>query len=130
MNSIKIYLLPILFLLSINQHLFSQNDFYNESKEPEKTTQNTTIVDIDLIDEYTTEQDYNELHQINNTPDNIESDYFDEDVVYDDEVYEDEIYMEQKNQKRRKNTVAGEIAADILLDVFINAVFIITSCWH
>ncbi len=119
MNSIKIYLLSALFLILFNNLLFSQNDFYNDKKEVEKTIPKTTINDVELINEYTTEKDYNEIHNIN-------------EVQYNDgsEFYEEEVYADQNDNKRKKNTIAGEIVAEVILDVFFNAVFIIAACWH
>ena len=119
MNSIKIYLLPTLFLFLFNNLLFSQNDFYNDKKEVEKTIPKATIIDVELINEYTTEKDYNEINNIN-------------EVQYNDgsEFYEEEVYADQKDSKRKKNTIAGEIVAEVIFDVFFNAVFIIAACWH
>ncbi|PJA08686.1 MAG: hypothetical protein COX70_03100 [Flavobacteriales bacterium CG_4_10_14_0_2_um_filter_32_8] len=119
MNSIKIYLLSTLFLVFFNNLLFSQNDFYNDKKEEKNISSNkVTINDIDLIDEYTTEKDYNEIHHINKIQYN------------DDELLEEEIYSNQKNTKTKKDTIAAEVVADVILNVFVNAVFIIATCWH
>lgn len=119
MNSIKIYLLSTLFLIFFNNLLFSQDDFYNDAKKVEKTTPKATISDVDIIDEYTTEKDYDEIHNAQEIENNDDS-----------EFYEDEVDKEQTNKNRKKNTIAGEIVAEVILDVFLNAVFIIVACWH
>jgi hypothetical protein len=123
MNSIKIYLLSFLLLFFFSCPLFSQNDFYNE-KKVEKTEQNIPPVDIGSIDKYTTEEDYNEIHGINNYQNSNDAEF------KADELYEDEVYSGNRDQNRKRNTIAGEIVAEVIVDVLFNAVFIIATCWH
>ena len=63
------------------------------------------------IDEYSTEQDYNEEH-------NITSNY---------EVYE---YDDSEKRKRRRgNSIVGEVVAEIVVEVFVNAL-LIAAFWN
>ena len=116
MKSIKLLLsaLFILTFISVN----AQDDFYNDkkAKDKEKTEKIVETQKI-AIEEYTTEQDYNEKH-------NIEPTY----EVYDGES--EEFYDGTENRKPRRNTLAGEIVAEVVVEVFVNAVFIIAAFWH
>lgn len=113
MKSIKI-LLSTLFLLAVVS-VNAQDEFYNDEKNEDKvqTTQKIAVKDV-AIDEYTTEEDYNEKN-------NIVTSY--EVYEWDDEQ---EIYEDEQQPKRRRNTIAGEVIAE----VFINTAFIIAAFWH
>ena len=69
------------------------------------------------ISEYSTEQDYNEEH-------NITASYevFDGDEFYDDQE-------NKKKRKRRRNSVVGEVVAEIVVEVFVNAL-LIAAFWN
>ena len=69
------------------------------------------------INDYSTEQDYNEKN-------NIEPLY----EVYGHEV--EEIYEDEHKPKRRRNTLAAEIAAEVFVEVLVNTVFIIATFWN
>lgn len=117
MKSIKILLSSLFLLIVVSVN--AQDEIYNDKKNKDKvyTTQKLEVKHV-AIDEYTTEEDYNEKN-------NITTSY---------EVYEwednEEIYKDEKQPKRRRNTVAGEVIAEVLVDVFINTVFIIAAFWH
>jgi len=115
MKSIKILLSMLFVIAFINVN--AQDEFYNEKKKDgkAKTEQKIDVKKIN-IDEYSTEQDYNEKHS-------IETSY----EIYNWE--EDEIYKEEQ-PKRRRNTVAGEVIAEVIVEVFINTAFIIAAFWH
>ncbi len=117
MKAIK-NLLPLLFLLAF-VNVNAQDEFYNDEKSEDKvkSEQQTVIIDVS-IDEYTTEEDYNDKN-------NITTSY----EVYDWED-DDEIYENEKQPKRRRNTVAGEVIAEVIVEVFINTAFIIAAFWH
>ena len=111
-------LLPLLFLLAfINVN--AQDEFYNDEIRVDKVEVGQQILVTDVsIDEYTTEEDYNEKN-------NITTSY---------EVYEweddEEIYTDEQQPKRRRNTIAGEVIAEVIVEVFINTAFIIAAFWH
>jgi hypothetical protein len=112
MKAIKILLASIFLIAFVNVN--AQDEFYNDEKV--KTEQQVTVDAVGIL-EYATEQDYNEIN-------NIETSY----EVYewtDDEIYEDEQYP-----KRRRNTVAGELIAEVIVEVFINTAFILAAFWH
>lgn len=118
MKSIKL-LLSTLLLLSVFS-INAQNDFYNDSKKENIETTKVEEVTEDVIfniDEYATEQDYNEEH-------NITTSY----EVYDGEdFYDDE--GDDKRRKRRGNSVAAEVVAEIVVEVFVN-VLLIAAFWN
>jgi hypothetical protein len=119
MNSIKIYLLSFLSILLCSSPLYSQNNSNND-KELDKKVEKVEIIDIYNIDGYTTEREYNKIHNINKNQ-NIDS---------AEALYEDEIYDDEKVRNRNRNSIAGEIVTEIFVDVFINLAFIIATCWH
>ena len=114
MKSIKLLLSILFILLAFGAN--AQDDFYNNKSKKKKTE---VVKDsVVSIDEYSTEQDYNEKNKIDTSYE-----------VYDPEV--EEIY-EDENQprKRRRNTFAAEIAAEVFVEVLINTVFIIATFWN
>jgi hypothetical protein len=117
MKSIKILLFSLFLLIVVSVN--AQDEIYNDKKNKDKvhTTQKLEVKHV-TIDEYTTEEDYNEKN-------NITTSY---------EVYEwednEEIYKDEKQPKRRRNTVAGEVIAEVIVEVFINTAFIIAAFWH
>lgn len=115
MKSIK--LLAFLLFMFVSFNMAAQNDFYNDKKEKNEVVFEQNAVDINNIDEYNTEQDFNEKY-------NIEPSY----EVYDEHT--EEIYSDEKQPKQRRSTLAGEIAAEIVVEVIINTVFIIATCWN
>lgn len=117
MKSIKL-LLSLTFILSVFS-LSAQDDFYNDSKK--KNKEKTKIEEfknddtIFRIDEYSTEQDYNEEH-------NITSHY----EVYEYDEHDD---SEKRKRRRRGNSVVGEVVAEIVVEVFVNAL-LIAAFWN
>lgn len=109
MKTIPIYLLLLIFLGNFNT-VSAQDEFYSEPKTTE-----IKVVPLDTVnlDNYTTEQDYVEAVQKEES-----------DAVVEVEAEEDN---ERLRQKRNLRT---EVVAEIVVDVFINAVFIIAAFWQ
>lgn len=109
MKTIPIYLLLLIFLGNFNT-VSAQDEFYSAPKTAEIEVVSRDSVNLD---NYTTEQDYNE-------------------AVY--EVKSDavvEVDNEEDNERlRQKRNLRAEIVAEIAVDVFINAVFIIAAFWQ
>jgi len=109
MKTIPIYLLLLIFLGNFNT-VSAQDEFYSapETAEIEVVSRDTVN-----LDNYTTEQDYNEtVHEVKS------------DVVVEVEAEED------NERLRQKRNLRAEIVAEIVVDVFINAVFIIAAFWQ
>ena len=115
MKSIKLILSILFIFVAFGAN--AQDDFYNNKPKKEKEKKEVVKEGVITIDDYATEQDYNEKNNINPSYE-----------VYDPEV--EEIYEDEKKSKRRKNTLAAEIAAEVVVEVFINTVFIIAAFWN
>jgi hypothetical protein len=120
MSSIKIYLLPVLLLFFISNQLIAQNELNKEKNKTVKMEQKIIQIDVYNIEDYTTEKDYNQIHKISQQQKNNGYEFYNE----------EEIYSDNKIHKRKKNTLAGEIVADVIAEVLINTVFIIATYWH
>ncbi len=109
MKTIPIYLLLLIFLGNFNT-VSAQDEFYSTPKTAEiKVVSRDTI----NLDNYTTEQDCNE-------------------AVYKTESNAAvEVEAEEDNERlRQKRNLRAEIVAEIVVDAFINAVFIIAAFWQ
>ncbi len=115
MKAFKILLFSLFLIAFANVN--AQDEFYNDEKKEVEVKIEQKVTDISL-DEYTTEEDYNEKNSI----------------ITSYEVYEweddTEIYEDEKQPKRRRNTIAGEVIAEVIVEVFINTAFIIAAFWH
>lgn len=121
MKSIKIYLLPIFLLTLFNTQVFSQDDFYHDKKEKQKFEQTDSRVDSIIVNEYFTEKDYNEKHNVADNKISKDSESY----------YEDEIYSsEEVKRKRDRNNFFNEVAAEVVVEVLVNTLFIIATFWH
>jgi hypothetical protein len=117
MKSIKL-LLSLLFVFALT-NVKAQDDFYNGKKKKSKEkVEQTSKVNIQNVEHYTTEQDYNEKHNIHPKYEVVE------------EWSEEEIYDEDRDRKRRNNSIAAEVVAEVVVEVFINAAIIIATFWH
>lgn len=109
MKTIPIYLLLLIFLGNFNT-VSAQDEFYSASKTAEIEVVSRDTVNLD---NYSTEQDYNEAVY---------------EVKSDDVV---EVEAEEDNERlRQKRNLRAEVVAEIVVDVFINAVFIIAAFWQ
>ncbi|MDF1672797.1 MAG: hypothetical protein P1U41_04790 [Vicingaceae bacterium] len=116
MKSIKLLLSSVLIFIAIGAN--AQDDFYNNKSKKKKEITEVVKDSVVSINDYSTEQDFNEKNK-------IETSY----EVYDPEV--EEIYEdENKTRKRRRNTFAAEVAAEVFVEVLINTVFIIATFWN
>ncbi len=120
MKSIKIYLLPLILFTFFSTQAFSQNDFYNDKKKKTKIEQKISKTDSIIVNEYYTEKDYNELHSIKEIKINTNSEIY----------YDDEAYNEEERKHRERDGFLAEVAAEVIVEVVINAVFIIATIWQ
>ena len=121
MKSIKIYLLPIFLLTLFNTQVFSQDDFYNNKKEKQKLEQTDSRADSIIVHEYFTEEDYNEKHNVANNKISNDSEPY-----YGDEIYS----SEEEKRRRERNNFFNEVAAEVVVEVIVNTLFIIATFWH
>lgn len=112
-------LLSFILLLAFNGN--AQDDFYKSNVKKQKTkTQKTVAEKLPAIEEYSTAIDYEKA--------NGNYELFTEEAR---EIDEEEIYQNEKPKKRKnRNSVAGEVVAEIVMEVFINTAFIIAACWR
>ena len=111
MKSIKKYLLPLILIAFFSTQGFSQDN--SNEKEQEKISKTDSI----LVHTYFTEEDYNKKHGIEK----------DNQAFY----YSDEVYNEKEpEQHQEKDTVLGEVAAEIIVEVVVNTLFFIAAFWH
>jgi hypothetical protein len=113
MNSIKTYLLPLLFLLFGSLASFAQTDSSTVIKKLSKT-------DSILVNCYFSEQDYNAIYEIENF----------EEEEFADQKYSDEIYSDQEHKKRRGNTFWENVPAELVVDVLVNTIFLVALLWQ
>ena len=113
MKTILFYLIVIFFSI-LSTNVFAQDEFYNNKKGAE-----TTSIKVDSVDlsSYTTAEDYYEVGVVeeNNTNEQVDSDN-----------YRDEDTRSEKRRKRDRN----EFVANVMVDVFINVVFIALTFWQ
>ncbi len=120
MKSIKIYLLPLLLISFFSTQGFSQDDFYNNKNEKEKVEQKTFKSDSLLVHGYFTERDYNEIYNVKEQHKNTHSEIY----------YGDEAYNEEELRRRERDNFFGEVAAEVIVEVVVNTLFILATCWH
>ena len=111
----NLFYLAVLFFLVLNNNVVAQDEFYND-----KNTSETKSVKADSVDisSYSTAEDYYEVGGVvkeNNTNEQVDSDN-----------YQDEDTRFEKRRKSEKN----EFVSNIVVDVFINAVFIVLTFWQ
>ncbi len=120
MKSIKIYLLPLVLFTFFSTSVFSQNDFYNAKKEEQKIVQKKSKTDSILVHGYFTEKDYNEMHGVEKSQKNVDTEFY----------YGDETTEEAERRKKERDSFLGEVAAEVIVEVMVNAVFVIAAFWH
>lgn len=120
MKSIKLYLLPFFLITFFSSVTFSQNDFYNDKKAPNEKVLNIIEMDSIIANEYYTEKDFNEIHRINEPQKNNDQEFY----------YEDEVYHEEDRKARRRDSFLGEVAAEVVVEVVVNTLFILATFWQ
>lgn len=116
MKSIQIYFLPLILSCFFGMKGFSQSSV-NFNKNQKETISRTDSI---LINEYLTEKDYNKKHNVNK-----------QNRVADSEIYyEDESNKEEEQKKNEKNSFLNEVAAEVIVEVVVNTLFIIAAIWH
>lgn len=111
----NLFYLAVLFFLVLNNNVVAQDEFYND-----KNTSETKSVKADSVDisSYSTAEDYYEVGGVvkeNNTNEQVDLDN-----------YQDEDTRSEKRRKSEKN----EFVSNLVVDVFINAVFIVLTFWQ
>jgi hypothetical protein len=117
MKTFKRYFFAAFFLLSISG-LYAQDEIYNEKPKEKITDTNKTTVSVPDFDEYFTEKDF----YVNERENNKHENQIEEEVIFTEEESEDK-------RERRGNGVAVQIAAEIVVEVFVNALFVIATFW-
>lgn len=120
MKSIKIYLLPLILIAFFSSPTFSQNDFYNSKKEKEQGKQKLSKTDSILVDGYFTEEDYNEIRGIKENKHTSSS----------EEYYKNKDYTEEERKKNERDHFLTEVAAEVIIEVVVNTLFILATFWH
>lgn len=107
MKTFKIYFL-VLFSFVFISGFYAQDEIYNE--KPSREVVDTTALNTDAnnFDNYNTEQDY--YAKKNNQKNKKEE--------------------AKKKERKRENSVWSDIAAEIVVEVVINSIFIIASLWN
>ena len=113
MNSIKTYLLPLIFLLFVTLSSFAQENANSVERKLSKT-------DSILVNCYFSEQDYNAQYNIE--PSEVEVD--------DVRVYEDEIYENKETKKKVRSSFWDDVPAEFVVDVVLNTLFLIALIWQ
>lgn len=114
----NLFYLVVLFFLVLSNNVVAQDEFYSDKKTTETKSVRTDSVDIST---YSTAEDYKAVE-------NVEENTTNEDVDSPDNYrgYRDENSHEEKRRKRDRN----EFVANVMVDVFINVVFIVATFWH
>lgn len=116
MKSIKLLLSILLIFIAFGAN--AQDDFYNNKSKKKKEKTEVVKDSVVSINDYSTEQDYNEMNNLE-----ISYEVYNPDV---EEIYEDN----NKPRKPRRNSFAAEIAAEVFVEVLVNTVFIIATFWN
>ena len=107
-------LVVVFFLLSVTV-IYGQDEIYNEKPKKEIVVEsNNTKVNEKDLNNYITEKDYKEKE--------------DEQKNKEVEVFTEENPREK--DQRRDNNEAAHIAVEIVFEIFIHAVFIVTTLWN
>jgi len=120
MKSIKIYLFPLILFVFFTGQAFSQNELNTNGKENNKINHTISETDSILIYGYFTEKDYNEIHGIKSEIKSNESEFY----------YGDENSKNDKERKRERDSFFGEVAAELIVEVVVNTLFVIAAFWH
>lgn len=116
MKSITVLLFLAFFTL-FSSSINAQDDFYNEPVKKEKKESRKKIKEkVPSIDDYVTEVDYEEKNGRNYE-------------VFTEDEEQGKAYDPEEKPKKRKNSVAGEVVAEIVFEVFINTALIVATCW-
>lgn len=121
MKSIKAYLLLLFLPIFFSVQSFSQSSFNENEKEEQKKEFQFSKSDSLLAATYFTEKDYNEINGIEQLEraENTEG-------YYNDEVYNSEQPHKQKNRR----SFWDAVAAEVIVEVMVNTVFIIATFWQ
>lgn len=110
----NLFYLVVLFFLVLSNNVVAQDEFYGDKKTTETTSIKRDSVDVSS---YSTAEDYKAVENVEENTTNEE--------VYPD-TYRDENSHDEKRRKRDRN----EFVANVMVDVFINLVFIVATFWH
>ncbi|MCB0408681.1 MAG: hypothetical protein KDD29_00580 [Flavobacteriales bacterium] len=115
MKTIQIIAVIVFSLVSTNV-AFAQDEFYNEDPKNQSSelVNEKEMVNEENYSTYKTENDFNE----------------NENEVIKNENYIKEDNNEGEERKRRRRQANTEFVAEIMVDVFINTVFIIAAFWQ
>lgn len=120
MKTIVISTLLLILVIMANK-VYAQDEFYNPKETKEISQVKTDSVDISS---YSTADDYYF----------IESDKNDNSVeqmnVSEDKREDTSDDSRKENRRKRERNERGEFISNLVVDVFINTVFIIATCWH
>ncbi|MGB0881591.1 MAG: hypothetical protein ACPGSO_01470 [Vicingaceae bacterium] len=120
MNSIKIYLLPLILLVVLSSPLLAQTSLEEDSF---KNEQHFTKMDSVLIETYLTEQDFKDQRTLMGG-ERIEASFFKDYCA--DEIYNEEPYHKNSTKSRFWDNVAIDVAVDIV----VNSIFLIAAFWQ
>jgi hypothetical protein len=118
MKSIKTYLLSLFLLVFFSVPTFSQSGLVKDKGRQEQIFSKADSV---LAESYLSERDYNELNGISSS----NQECCDE-IYLGNEIYSDE--PKQNNKKR--NYFWDSAAAELVVEVVVNSVFLIATFWH
>ena len=114
--------LPLFFLFIFNASAFSQT-----AKTPNNQEQQTfSKADSLIAASYFTEQDFNELNGITTSNETSFNDNSEGDEIYNNTNH----HHESTSKHQRRNRFWEAVAADIIIDVVVNTVFVITAFWN
>ncbi len=115
MKTIQIIAVIVFSLVSTNV-AFAQDEFYNEDRnnQSSEVVNEKEMVNEENYSTYKTENDFNE----------------NENEETKNENYIEEDNNEEQERKRRRRQANTEFVAEIMVDVFINTVFIIAAFWQ
>lgn len=124
MKTIKLYVLPLLFIFIIG-NAFGQDEFYNDkTKKPKKSDEVELVKKGELVleESYCTEADYKlkqKAEEKNQKQHTVDEDW---------EVLEEDHQCEDENCC--KNGLFKEIAIEVAVEVFVNAAVILLTFWQ
>lgn len=106
MKTILFYLIPLFFLITSN-NVVAQDEFYNNQKVEEISTNNLDTV---RYDNYSTAEDYYDAENSNN---------------YKKESYTvEEVVEEESEEEKYRKKERAAFVAHVVFDVFVNALFL------
>jgi hypothetical protein len=115
MKSIKTYLIQLILIAFFSTSAFSQSNNSTDERQSE-----ITKIDSVLVNGYFTESDYNKKHNVKKQSKTTELEIY----------YKDENKNKDARDGGEKDGFLKAVAAEVIVEVVVNTLFIIAAIWR